>query len=99
MRDVHFHPAAVGELEYARSWYEAQSPGLGRQFLEQIEQAIGAVRESPTTWPLYSSETRRFLVHRFPFAIVYRYDKEVVRVIAVMHLKRKPGYWKHREIQ
>jgi len=77
MCDVHLHPAAVGELEYARSWYEAQSPGLGRQFLKQIEQAIRAVRESPTTWPLYSSETRRFLAHRFPFAIVYRYTKKL----------------------
>jgi hypothetical protein len=36
-------------------------------------------------------------VHRFPFAVIYRHDDRMIQVIAVMHLKRQPGYWRSRK--
>ena len=96
MPGVVFHPATFEELLYARSWYESQAQGLGERFLEEIERAIDAVQQNPTTWAAYSQGTRRFLVHRFPFAIVYKYEEQLVTVVAIVHLKRKPDYWQHR---
>ena len=96
MPDVVFHPAAYEELHYAHSWYEGQASGLGERFLKEIEHAIDTIQQSPTTWPVYIHGTRRFLVHRFPFAIVYRHNEHVITVVVVMHLKRKPEYWQQR---
>ena len=93
---IEFHPEALAELEHAKGWYEEQKPGLGESFFQEISNAISHICESPTTWPEYSGGTRRFLVHRFPYAVIYHQRLTLILVVAVMHLKRKPGYWKGR---
>jgi len=96
---IEVHPEASNELEQAGLWYENQAKGLGNEFLDEVEYAINLIRQFPETWPPYSGGTRRFLLHRFPFAIVYRHEKSRIRVFALMHLRRKPGYWKDRKFQ
>jgi toxin ParE1/3/4 len=41
---------------------------------------------------------RRYVFHRFPYVLYYRWEAEQgrVSVYAVMHCSREPGYWKHR---
>ncbi len=95
-QSVEFHPDALAELERAKAWYEGQRPGLGESFFQEIRTAISRIREAPKTWPDYRQGTRRFLVHRFPFAIIYIQQSVGLFVIAVMHLKRRPGYWQSR---
>jgi len=36
------------------------------------------------------------MVRRFPFGILYRIEPEQIVVVAVMHLRRRPGYWRDR---
>jgi len=36
---------------------------------------------------------RRFLLTGFPFALAYVVDGDSVTVLAVAHLRRRPGYW------
>ncbi len=95
-QSVEFHPDALAELERAKAWYEGQRPGLGESFFQEITTAISRIREAPITWPDYRKGTRRFLVHRFPFAIIYSRQSVGLFIIAVMHLKRRPGYWQSR---
>lgn len=95
-QSVEFHPDALAELERAKAWYDGQRPGLGESFFQEITTAISRIREAPNTWPDYRQGTRRFLVHRFPFAIIYSQRSVGLLVIAVMHLKRRPGYWRAR---
>lgn len=90
---LEFHPEALAELERAKAWYEAQRFSLGESFFQEITTAITRIRETPVTWPEYKGGTRRFLVHRFPFAIIYSLRSSAILVVAVMHLKRRPGYW------
>jgi len=33
---------------------------------------------------------------RFPYGVIYRTKSETVEILAIMHLKREPGYWKAR---
>jgi hypothetical protein len=68
---LEFHPKALADLERAKAWYDAQRLGLGESFFHEIATAIHRIREAPNIWPEYSRGTRRFLVHRFPFAIIY----------------------------
>jgi len=94
---IEIHPEVYSELEQARSWYEDRARGLGIKFLDEVDRAINTIRQFPDTWPPYFEGTRRFLLHRFPFAIVYRHKKNKIQVFALMHLRRKPGYWKERK--
>lgn len=43
-------------------------------------------------------ECRKLRVERFPYAVIYRVkeEQEVLQIIAVANLQRRPGYWKHR---
>lgn len=93
---LEFHPEALAELERAKAWYSTQRRGLGEAFFQEITTAISRIREAPNTWPEYQRGTRRFLVHRFPFAVIYGQRSTGLLVVAVMHLKRRPGYWKER---
>lgn len=61
-------------------------------FFEEIDTAITRIQEAPNTWPEFRQGTRRFLVHRFPFAVVYSQCANSLLVVAVMHLKRRPDY-------
>lgn len=89
---VRLTPAALKDIQGARRWYNDRSPGLGDEFLDSSERAFGQLAESPRTWPPYYHETRRYLLHRFPFAVIYRLKSDFTEIAAVAHGRRKPGY-------
>lgn len=96
MKPVVFLPDAEQEMLQAAVYYESQSSGLGIDYLSEVERDVQAIKESPMTWPIVEGELRRRLVRRFPFGILYRIDPEEIVIIAVAHLRRKPGYWRER---
>jgi hypothetical protein len=98
MVPIELHSAVYEEIENSRQWYDDVSISLGNRFLQEVDRGMERIREAPDTWPAYISGTRRFFLHRFPFAIVYKFDGEKARVFALMHLRRKPGYWADRSI-
>ena len=95
---VDVHPDVYAELEYSRAWYERQAVNLGIKFLNEVDQAIETVRDSPEIWPFLDedSDIRRYLVHQFPYGLIYRIKGRIIQVIAVMHLHRHPDYWRKR---
>jgi plasmid stabilization system protein ParE len=94
---VEILPEADRELEDSARWYEEQEAGAGDDFIEEVERTIAKIAESPETWPFILGSSRRCLVHRFPYGVVYTYRQGTVRIEAVMHLGRRPGYWRHRD--
>ena len=90
------HPAADEEAQRATQWYERQSAGLGEDFVDELEKALRNFAEAPERWPRVDERLRRYLLHRFPYAVVYRVGSESSEVLAVMHLHRRPDYWKGR---
>ena len=99
MRRVEFHPEAYMEADEARSWYENNSPGLGMAFIEAVQMAVDSIQDNPDMWPPYKYGTRRFFLRRFPFSLVYRHDATKIQIIAIAHLRRRPGYWRNRRFQ
>lgn len=95
---ITLHHDAYSELEHAKTWYSKQAEGLGDQFFQEVQFAIAQIQKTPHTWPNYTKGTRRFLVHRFPYAVVYVPTPSKIHILAVMHLKRKPDYWKNRRL-
>lgn len=96
MPAVVFHPAARDELNAAAIYYEQNRPGLGERFVDIIEDGIRQIKASPEMWSKIHGEVRRCLVPRFPYGIIYIIQEEIIFVLAVMHLRRKPEYWLRR---
>ena len=73
--------------------YEDQARGLGAEFLDELERAVRLAVEHPDAGSPLGGAIRRWLVRRFPYAVVYRADVRPVRVLAVAHTRRRPRYW------
>ena len=86
------------ELTEAVRWYESKRPGLGGDFLDEVARTIDRLALNPEAGNPISADqkTRRLFVSRFPYQIVYRIRTNEIVVVALAHLKRRPGYWKHR---
>jgi len=93
---IRFLAAADEEMNAAARYYEQQVPGLGHQFLDELEWAVRRIHEHPKSGAILHGSIRRMLLLRFPFGLLYRIDEDVILVLAVMHLRRRPDYWKNR---
>jgi toxin ParE1/3/4 len=96
MTPVLFHPQAEIELIAAASYYDSQQEDLGKRFLSALEDGISRIKINPHLFPLMVGDVRRCLVRTFPFGILFRYRNERIEIIAIMYLKRNPGYWQER---
>jgi len=90
---VSFNPLAERELNDAAQYYELESQGLGGAFLGEVERCCASILVHPEAGRAIRGTVRRRLIARFPYAILYTLRPDVVRVVAVMNLKRRPGYW------
>lgn len=95
--NIEFHPEAAEEFEAAVDWYEARETGLGLDFAVEIYAAIQRATAMPDTWTRLSGNVRRVLVNRFPYGVLYEPENTRLLVLAVMHLRREPGYWMTRQ--
>jgi len=96
MKPVRFLRPAEQEMLDAARFYELQSPGLGKDFINRIDSAVCDIGVHPDRWPVVRYDIRRRLVHRFPYALLYRVDTAEVVILATMHLHRHPDYWINR---
>ncbi len=91
-----FHEAAEKEFFAAIEYYEECQLGLGLRFSKEVYATIERIHEYPFAWSSIDSKTRRCLTTRFPYGILYRITGNTLLIMAVMHLRRKPDYWKNR---
>jgi plasmid stabilization system protein ParE len=91
-----FHPEAREEFRDAVRWYRARDRPTSSEFRVAVSSAIREIAQAPQRWAKYLHGTRRLVMQRFPFSVVYLDDPELVTIVAVAHSRRKPGYWKDR---
>jgi plasmid stabilization system protein ParE len=82
-----------GALFYAR---EANAE-LGLAFIAEFEHSLGVLCTYPRLGPVWRGNTRRFPLRRFPYTVIYQLKPGEVRVIALAHQNRRPGYWRGRK--
>jgi toxin ParE1/3/4 len=83
-------PEAENDLKEAFSWYESKRIGLGYDFLLQVDAGINLIKRNPE---MHSSEykgTKKHLIKRFPYKIIYLVENENIIIIAILHNKRRP---------
>ena len=93
---VEFHPLAADEAEAAERWYRERSETASARFRRELDRAVDLICERPEVGSSYLTSTRRFLLRRFPFFVVYRFLDERIEIVAVAHARRRPGYWRER---
>lgn len=91
------HPEVPQELEAAVLWYENRQPGLGGVFLDEYQATLARILAEPERWRKFRGENRKLNFHRFPYGIVYSVEADALYVKAVMHLHRRPYYWRTRQ--
>jgi toxin ParE1/3/4 len=96
LRKIEYHPLAKLEIQESARWYDDRMTGLGFEFLLEVKSAESKIQKNPDTWQNYEEGTKRFLLKRFPYAIIYMISEDRIQTIAVAHCKRNPGYWKKR---
>ena len=96
MKRVRFHPDAEAEFIAAGQFYDTQADGLGLEFVAEVRSAARTIAAHPEIGHRFSKRLRRFLVRRFPYGLLYRVEPKAIFIVAVMHLRRRPGYWKGR---
>lgn len=95
-RAIDFHPDAADEAVAAQHWYHEVDARLGTDFKHELGQALARIADAPERWSRHLYGTRCFLLRRFPYLVIYLPTEVQVQVIAVQHVKRRPGYWKER---
>jgi plasmid stabilization system protein ParE len=90
------HPEAEDEILTAFDWYFERSAITARAFLHESDLVVAQVVEAPERWPRHILGTRRRVFPRFPFSAIYRVTQTELRIVAIAHHSRRPGYWRHR---
>jgi plasmid stabilization system protein ParE len=91
-------PEAERELIDGALFYADEANAeLGLVFIAQFERTLGVLCAYPRLGPVWRGATRRFPVRGFPYNVIYQVRADEVRVIALAHQQRRPGYWRGRK--
>jgi toxin ParE1/3/4 len=93
---VVLHPQADAEFLLAQQRYTDASPLLGRRFYDEITSVFRRIIEHPLRYKQFDPPARRLFANGFPYAAIYVARPDATWIIAVMHVRREPGYWKER---
>ena len=98
---VRFDDQADAEYRLAGRWYEGRREHLGIEFFDAVDATIDQIVQMPGAGALVRRlpsdlTVRRRAVQRFPYHVVYMEMPTHVRILAISHDRRKPGYWDDR---
>ena len=96
MLRVLFTAAARADLDDALKWYEARAPEIAPQFREALRAVVARIAENPRQFPASPHQTRRALLRRFPYIVIFRVARDTAYVVAVFHTSRDPTAWRQR---
>jgi plasmid stabilization system protein ParE len=96
MKPVSVHPEAEAEADGAFEWYWARSESAALGFDAELRKAFSALQMNPRIYASYLQGTRRIMLNRYPFYVVFRVRPRTIQIVAIAHAKRRPGYWKGR---
>ena len=85
-------PRAILMIKEAYDWYELQRPGLGEEFLDELDSFYQRIEVHPEYFGKIKKNFRQAALKRFPFVLVYEIIKTEVVVFAVFHTSRNPRY-------
>ncbi|WP_332851595.1 type II toxin-antitoxin system RelE/ParE family toxin [Duganella sp. S19_KUP01_CR8] len=89
-------PPALAELQGAADHYASQGgPQLGRDFVDEFERVANLLLLNPQLGAL-ARGARRYSMSKFPYSVIYQIAVDELRILAIAHQRRRPGYWRGR---
>ena len=91
-------PVALEELQDAAAFYAATANAeLGLAFVTEFERAASRILVNPNVGAVFRGTQRRYVLPRFPYGVFYQVTSDEIRIVAVAHQRRRPGYWASRK--
>ena len=93
------HPEAVEDLRDAAEFYRDRAGNsLSQSLLAEFEQSVNILLQHPGLGsPWRGGGRRRYLMKHFPYSLIYTVAAEEIRIFALAHHSRRPGYWRGRK--
>jgi plasmid stabilization system protein ParE len=95
-RLLRIHSQAQRDIREAFDWYNRRSQDAAEGFLGEIGGCLSRIITGPRTFPLFTKNTRKLVMGKFPYSIIFREKDGAILIVAVAHAKRRPGYWQKR---
>lgn len=96
MRQAVFHDGFYDDAQSAADWYDGERRGLGDEFLDELNLAVGRLIESPESFALVDRSIRVCQLRRFPYGIYFRATPSKIVIAGVLHLHRDDDAWRSR---
>lgn len=93
---IRFIPEARREVNAALSWYLERSEDAAADLADDVDRAVEQIKARPLAWPAFHRKTRRYILDRFPYQLVYRILEEEIVVYAFASTHRRAVYWRGR---
>lgn len=91
-------PQALAELHDAAAFYTLKANvALGLAFVAEFERTANFVFANPLLGAVFRGSRRRYLLRRFPYSIIYQVTADELRILAIAHHRRHPGYRAQRK--
>ncbi len=88
---------AQADFEAALDWYlDALAFEAADDFANEYERAMGLLQSFPDVGSPSPYKTRAFILPKFPYSLIYCVQPGHLRIIAIAHHSRRPGYWAGR---
>jgi plasmid stabilization system protein ParE len=87
---------AEADLVKAMEWYRHLRPGLEADLALCVEEALDRILGNPEMFPVIAPGTRRAIVRRFPYLVIYRIRQRRIEVEAIFHSRQDPERWQNR---
>jgi plasmid stabilization system protein ParE len=91
-----FHPDVESDVHESFIWYENNRIGLGNEFILSLEATLENIRRNPARFLIAENGTRKALLFRFPFVVIYQLLEDMILILAVLHSRRNPESLHHR---
>lgn len=86
--------AAKQDLAQSYDWYKTKSPSAARSFRVEVIAAFELIAQAPEQWALWDDTVRRYVLKQFPYTVYFEVLDAELRILAVGHHRRQPGFWK-----
>ena len=88
---------AQADANVAVDWYIGEGAFIAADdFADELEQALGLLSHFSALGKTGARNTRTLPLHSFPYSLIYCLQVDMIRIIAVAHHSRRPGYWAGR---
>ena len=85
MNEPKRHPLVESDIEQAARYYEDNKPGLGSEFIQEMQRIIHTISNQPLRFSVRFGNWRRANLRRFPYAIFYQVSANRPVIFAVLY--------------